>query len=154
MRDLKRENHKRVEFTKEELAEFRKLEFALLDEHGREILNPDPMTVDVTPEVERLHEQVQKILKTELAKQEWRARGIESPEEAEDFHIPEEDEPVSPHEMPDEGTIPEMIPEPGPDLGPGEAIDPANTGGSQEDLADTASPGEEIVENTQDPPTT
>lgn len=71
------------------------------DPHGRELLNPVPMEVDVSlPKPLSLKERIQRILRTELS-QQADAQGFETFEEANDFDVYDDFEtpdPVTPYE--------------------------------------------------------
>lgn len=60
---------------------------------GREVLNPLPMTVDVTPRPPTLQEQIQRLLRVELAAQA-KSQGYETFEESVDFDIEDDEEAI------------------------------------------------------------
>lgn len=71
---------------------------ALINEDGAELLNPNPMVVDVSPRRYSLREQIQRILRNELSRAAYK-EGLETFEESQDFDIPDEDPlPMSPFE--------------------------------------------------------
>lgn len=78
--------------------ELEKLDSALMTVDGKEILNPKPMYVDVTPGPVSLKEQIQRLLRYELSARAD-AQGFESFEEANDLEFPEDEEPLSGYEV-------------------------------------------------------
>lgn len=89
------------------MEELTALTEALLDDDGKEILNPMPL--EVKEDLGRpptLKEQICRILKGERMKALLEQQGYESFEEADDFDVPDEpEEPISGYEVKD------MIPE-------------------------------------------
>lgn len=84
------------------------LKNAYLDEHGREVNNPKPLFLSVTPKRLTIRDEIQKILRVELSHQAM-LQGHESFEESEDFDVDSDfdfPENVSVYEMRDEEPLP------------------------------------------------
>lgn len=72
-----------------------------LDENGKELLNPVPLFIDVTPRPPTLQEQIQTLMRVELSRRAAEM-GHETIEEANDFFIEgdfEGDEEITIHEL-------------------------------------------------------
>ena len=77
------------------------LSHSMLDERGREMPNPLPLNVDVTPRPPTLQEQIQRLMRYELSKQA-RMQERETFDEADDFDVQDEfdmDEPLSQYSL-------------------------------------------------------
>ncbi len=86
-----------AKLSKELRDSLKKLIVAKLDDKGHELLNPEPMFLEATPSPPTLKDQIQRVLKYELAKRAD-MKGFETFEEADDFDMPEED-PISQYEI-------------------------------------------------------
>ncbi len=114
---------------KKTVEKLKHLKHAMLDEKGRELLNPNPLYVEVGPRRLTLQEQIRRVLHTEISRQAY-DQGFESFEESEDFDIEDEFdlEPDSSYEevIEEEFDLPEVEPEvtapadPTPDPDPGQ----------------------------------
>lgn len=81
---------------------------ALISEDGLELLNPNPLVVDIGPKRLTLQDQIRRILKHEISKSAYK-EGLETFEEANDFDVPDEDpEPLSGFEY--EEMVPDSAP--------------------------------------------
>lgn len=89
-----------IRITKELHDQLKLLGHALLDKNGHEQLDPDPVFVDVTPRPPSLKEQIQRLMRAELSAQAA-AQQHETFEEADDFDVDEDPDPVSAYEMKD-----------------------------------------------------
>lgn len=118
-------------------AEFSKLRRSMLDENGHETPNPKPHDLDVGLRPPSLQEQIQRLVRNELSNQ-VQNQGAETFDEANDFDVPEDDDPISPY------VIHDMVEE--------EPIPPANPaeGGPQE--PESPVPGSTPPEGTPPPP--
>lgn len=110
-----------IYITKELLEDLTQLTTGMLNEKGQEMFNPKPMFVELEKPALSMKDQIRRIIKLELSEQVM-AQGGESFEEANDFDVDEDPEPMSPYE--------EMVPEypiPAPGTGPQDQADPAHT---------------------------
>lgn len=79
---------------KPELFEILKdLRSAMLDDEGREVLNPLPTVTNTDIRPPSLQEQIQRLVRTELSRQ-VQQQGAETFEEANDFDVPDDDIPA------------------------------------------------------------
>lgn len=77
----------------------KRLRFAALDDNGKELLNPEQVEVPVEMTIpEPLQERIKRILQTELSAQAA-AQDMETFDEANDFDIDEDPDPVSHYEL-------------------------------------------------------
>lgn len=88
------------------VAKLSQIRNAYLDQNGQEINNPKPAFLEVTPNPPTMQEQIQRILKFELAKQAD-AQGMETWEEANDFDVIDEFDgiPESEYELMDDDLL-------------------------------------------------
>lgn len=100
------------------VEELKKLASAMLGPGGREYVNPLPMHIDVTPRPPTLQEQIQRLLRVELAAQA-KSQGNETFEEFTDFDVDDDPEILSGYE------VHEMVDEV-PHEAPGPESDPKN----------------------------
>ncbi len=108
------------------VKELAKLTRALLDEKGRELPNPNPLYVEVTPKRLNLQQQIKRLLNTELSRQAY-DQGFESFEESNDFEVEDEfDIPESntQYEILEEETVIEAPPAPVEEVTPEEVEKP------------------------------
>lgn len=110
-----------------ELAlKLKKLTEAMYNEEGHEMLNPNPLFLDIGPKRLSLQEQIQRCLSVELSRQAY-DQGFETLEEALDFDVGDEAElqPESMYQAIDEEFVTEVPPAeaiaPEPDLPPADA---------------------------------
>lgn len=125
--------------TKETYDKLKTLKEALLDDRGRELPNPVPLSFDAgLRRPLTLQEQIQRVLKVELSRQA-QVQGYETFEESMDFDVedPFESEALSRYEVA-EDEIPVMVDE-DPPSGNGQAVD------------DPEAPGDPIEEGTGEP---
>lgn len=80
--------------------EFAKLRRSYIDENGLEVPNPRPNEVSVGLRPPSLMEQIQRLVRINLS-QEMQKQGAETFDEADDFDIPEDEDPISPYVVKD-----------------------------------------------------
>lgn len=92
-----------MKISKEVLEEVKRLGKAMLSEDGSELLDPDPMFVQVDSVPLSIHDRVKQLVERELSMQA-RIQGEETFEEAMDLDIPEDEEwsPYEERQMTDE----------------------------------------------------
>lgn len=103
--------------------EFKKLRRSIIDDNGYEIPNPVPTDLDVGLRPPSLQEQIQRLVRNELS-QQMATQGAETFEEANDFEMPEDEDPISPyviHDMVEEEPLPPVNPD---EVGQTEPEDP------------------------------
>lgn len=90
-----------MNITKELYEELKRLRTSELDAQGRELLNPLPMEIPVTPRPPTLQQRIQRLMRVELSRQAA-MQGYETFDEANDFDVEDDfdvDEPISMHEV-------------------------------------------------------
>lgn len=88
-----------MKISKDLYTKFDTLGRSILDEKGRELMDPRPYNLDVSPRGATMEEQIQRLIRSELS---WQAgaQGNESFDEADDFDDPEyDDAPASNYQM-------------------------------------------------------
>lgn len=80
-----------MKITKELYEKLSALASCYLDEQGREVPNPKPLVLDVSPRPPSLQEQIQRLVRKEVSAQA-ELQEMETFEESQDFDIPGEDD--------------------------------------------------------------
>lgn len=104
----------KLKVTPDLFNELKELATSYIDDNYHEVPNPRPEEIIVSKRPPSLQEQIQRLVRTELSNQ-VASQGAETWEEANDFDIPEEIDPISGYEINDmieEEPIPEPEPEP------------------------------------------
>lgn len=78
-----------MEISKEFLEKVRKYNTAILDESGREILDPKPITLNIRPKQLSLEQRISRLIKTQFSRVAEQ-QGQETFEEANDFDVQDE----------------------------------------------------------------
>lgn len=79
----------KYEISQELLVKLKKSDHAFFTEDGRELLNPVPLVLDVTPRPPTLQEQIKRLMRVELSRRAA-AEELETWDEANDFDIDDE----------------------------------------------------------------
>lgn len=104
----------KLKVTPDLFNELKELASSYIDENYHEVPNPRPDEIVVSKRPPSLQQQIQRLVRTELSNQVAQ-QGAETWEEANDFDIPEELDPISGYEIEDmipEEPIQEVEPEP------------------------------------------
>lgn len=72
---------------------------SILTEDGKEHPNPQPLVLNVGPKPLSLQEQVERFMKNYFIKNSIASKGMETMEEADDFNVGDDDEPLSGFEV-------------------------------------------------------
>lgn len=108
----------KLKVTPDLFQELKELASSYIDENYHEVPNPQPEELIVSKRPPSLQEQIQRLIKVQLS-QEMGQQGAETWEEANDFDIPEEVDPISGYEINDmideEPIEPPPVPEPEPE---------------------------------------